>query len=162
MINESIEQTLELPTMVGRKMHPPLCSTDLLGALRELVGHNPIVVVNKHSFLNMCSDADMVTASLSGQISEYEIKISRSDFTRDKHKSRSKIYSGGIPGLRPNRFWYVTAPEIITVECLPEWAGWLEYENGKLVERQKAPKLHPTVHEIKVFMRLAKAMRRSA
>ena len=133
---------------------------ELLGALRELVGHNPIVVTNKHSFLNLCSDADMVTASLSGHINEYEIKISRSDFTRDKHKRRTKIYSGEIPGLRPNRFWYVTAPQIITVECLPVWAGWLEWENGKLVERRKAPKLHPSVHEIKVLMRLAAAMRR--
>lgn len=123
-------------------------------------GRSAISVANKMNFLNLYCDADWVTASMSGIISEYEIKVSRADFLRDKKKLRAKIYGNERPGNKPNYFWYVTAPGIITEEDLPSYAGWLEETNGNLVERRPAPKMSTIKHGMITILRMAKAMRK--
>ena len=135
-------------------------STALLGALREMHEGDPIFVERKRDFLNLYTESDAVVATMAGQVIEYEIKVSRGDFVRDRLKRRNRIYAGEIPGEKPNRFYYATAPGIITDADLPAWAGWYELAEGKLTLRRKAPRLHKDCHGVAVLMRLAAAMRR--
>jgi hypothetical protein len=137
-----------------------LVSGDLLGALREMHAGDPIFVERKRDFLNLYTESDAVIATMAGQVIEYEIKVSRADYVRDRFKLRNKIYSGEKPGDRPNRFYYVTPPAIITEADLPAWAGWYELLRGTLTLRRKAPKLHKDCHGVTVLMRLARAMRK--
>lgn len=131
----------------------------LLNLLREKHASAPIFVERKRDFLNMFTESDAVIATMSGQVIEYEIKVSRSDYLREASKRRSKIYSGLLPGRTPNRFYYVTPQGIITEADLPAWAGWYEVENGAFILRKKAPRMHRECHGVDVLMRLAKAMR---
>lgn len=120
----------------------------------------PILVERKRDFLNLYTESDVVVATMAGQVIEYEIKVSRADYVRDRFKLRNKIYSGEQPGDRPNRFYYATLAGIITEADLPAWAGWYEFVDGKLTLRRKAPKLHRDCHGVTILMRLAAAMRR--
>ena len=137
----------------------PVCTDDVLSQLRDLHALDPIYVERKRDFLNLYTESDAVAATRAGQVIEYEVKISRADFTRDRHKLRNRIYSGEAPGARPNRFYYATAAEMITAVDLPPWAGWLELVAGKLIIRRKAPRMHRECHSVTVLMRLAVAMR---
>lgn len=134
-------------------------SGDLVRCLYARHAKSPIAVTNKMNFLNECVDADFVAVTLAGQVIEYEIKVSRSDFLRDRKKLRHRIYSGERRGRLPNRFWYVTAPNIVREGELPQWAGLLEWSDGQLIERRKAPKFGCEKHDVSVLMRLARAMR---
>lgn len=136
-----------------------VASGDLLGALREMHEGDPIFVERKRDFLNLYTESDVVVATMAGQVIEYEIKVSRADYVRDRFKRRNQIYSGEKRGDRPNRFYYATAAGIITETDLPAWAGWFELWDGKLTLRRKAPRLHKNCHGVTVLMRLARAMR---
>ena len=135
-------------------------SSELLSALRLMHSGAPILVERKRDFLNLYTESDVVVATMAGQVIEYEIKVSRADYVRDRFKLRNKIYSGEKPGDRPNRFYYATLAGIITEADLPPWAGWYEFVDGKLTLRRKAPKLHRDCHGVTVLMRLAAALRR--
>lgn len=136
-----------------------LTSNELLLCLRTMHSSSPIAVANKRDFLNLYTESDFVAATMAGQVYEYEVKVSRKDFFRDRTKHRNRIYSGEIPGRKPNRFWYVTARGIVTIEDVPAFAGWLEWQDGQLVQMRKAPLLHQGCHGIDVLMYLARAMR---
>lgn len=144
------------PTPVG---HRGLTTGELLGCLRALHCTSPIVVANKRDFLNLYTESDFVAATMAGQVYEYEIKVSRRDFLKDRLKLRNRIYTGEAPGLRPNRFWYVTPDAILTAEDIPSFAGWLVLRNGVLEQVRRAPLLHRDCHGVTVLMRLARAMR---
>lgn len=137
-----------------------MTSSDILAQLRLLDRSAAIQVANKMNFLNLCVDADFVVVTMSGRIIEYEIKVSRGDFLRDKLKLRHKIYSLERPGELPNKFYYATAPGIVTIEDIPQWAGWFEMDNGILVCRKPAPTMTQTKHSMTVVLRLARAMMR--
>jgi hypothetical protein len=135
---------------------------ELLLCLREMHRKSPIVVERKRDFLNLFTESDFVAATLSGQVYEYEVKISRRDFLKDAEKTRNSIYALRQQGNRPNRFFYVTAPGVVTIDDIPGFAGWLEYDatTNQLIQRRKAPLLHPGCHGVEVLMRLALAMRK--
>ena len=137
----------------------PITSRDLVSLLHAMHAQHPIAVENKMNFLNLFCDADFVAVTMSGVVIEYEVKVSRSDFCRDRHKLRHEIYTGARPGFMPNRFFYVTAPDIITADCLPEFAGWFEWRGCNLVLRKPAPKMTSIKHTSAVLLRLARAMR---
>jgi len=103
---------------------------ELVQCLHSRFSHYPIAVTNKVSFLNAYCDADFVTVSMGAIVEEFEVKVSRSDYLRDAKKTRHKIYSDhpDYRGTKPNRFWYVTAPDIINLADLPSYAGWMELQ----------------------------------
>lgn len=136
-----------------------LTSNELMECLRSMHSKAPIAVANKRDFLNLFTESDFVTATLAGQIYEYEIKVSRRDFIKDRLKLRNRIYAGEVPGRKPNRFWYVTARGIVTAEDIPSFAGWMEWQEGKLVQMRRSPLLHSGCHGVEVLMFLARAMR---
>lgn len=145
-------------TELGHRVHGG--TQDILAALRRRHAKDPIFVERKRDFLNLFTESDAVVATMAGQLIEYEVKATRSDFSRDAHKLRNRIYAGLQPGGRPNRFYYATARGIIDETCVPAWAGWYELIDGELVLRRKAPRLNKEVHDTVILLRLARAMRR--
>lgn len=151
--HEIIEEIISQRNISGK-------ASNLLSLIRDMHASDPIFVERKRDFLNLFTESDAVAATMAGQVIEYEIKISRADYMRDRFKLRNKIYAGEKYGERPNRFYYATAAGIITEQDIPSWAGWLELDGGKLTLRRKAPKLHKDCHGVTVLMRLARSMRK--
>lgn len=122
----------------------------------------PIVVERKINLLNLYTESDFVVVTMAGQIYEFEVKVSRRDFLKDADKLRNKIYSNDPSvraGRKPNRFWYVTSPGIVTTDDIPSFAGWFEWSDGKLLQRRSAPLLQRECHGLQVILYLARAMR---
>ncbi len=98
-------------------------------------GHD-MCAPNIHLFTN---ESDFVTVTRAGYLHEYEIKLTRSDYKRDRKKLRHKHLSGEMD-LRwtgkPAQFWFVTPPELIDLDELPEYAGLIEIADYVRVIRQ--------------------------
>jgi len=86
-----------------------------------------------------------------------EVKVSRSDFFRDRTKL-SFIHPGYAMGRKR---WYLTPPELIRPEDLPEGWGLLWAEGTAIREVVEAPErlLEPTTQEQEMLM-LSSAIRR--
>ena len=63
----------------------------------------------------------------------YEVKISKADFKRDSHKKQREAR------LYCDQFYYVTPPNLIALEDIPDWAGLIEIHNGKRKYIMEAP-----------------------
>lgn len=101
-------------------------------------------------------ECDILALSKAGISTEYEIKMSRSDFFADFKKGKS--YSGidkhfmlqtgernsGFGWQRtPNRFYFVVPKGLVTDEEVPEYCGWIEIlPHGEVMVRRKAKMLH--------------------
>lgn len=68
---------------------------------------------------------DVCSLSKSGIITEFEVKVSRSDFLADKRKEKFTYYSDGKTFYRyaPNKFFYVCMPFLIKLDEIPDYAG---------------------------------------
>lgn len=64
----------------------------------------------------------------------YEIKVSRADFRRDSHEKQrgARLFS--------DRFFYVTPSGLIQRDEVPDWAGLIEFSEGKLSTVVPAPR----------------------
>jgi hypothetical protein len=120
---------------------------------------------------------DLCAVTKAGYWTEFEIKLSRQDFLKDKAKS-SWHYEGIYPNQTkivenkhellansergPARFYYVVGPDVATAEDMPPWAGllifeWTEYEwarnsrkkdgRWEIKELKKAPRRHARKEE---------------
>lgn len=96
-------------------------------------------------------EMDVFKLSRGGVLTEYEIKISRSDFFADFSKGKNKYSFIEVPtkhkkmeiGSCPaNRFFYVTPKGLIKEDEVPKYAGLLEYESGSFNCIKVAPTLH--------------------
>lgn len=63
----------------------------------------------------------------------FEVKVSRSDFNRDSHKKQREAR------LFSDEFYYVTPPNMLELEEVPDWAGLIEIHNGKRKFIHSAP-----------------------
>ena len=81
-------------------------------------------------------ESDLISVTPAGYIHEYEIKLSRSDFTADfRNKRRHRFYADlekqekywAMDMLRewkrPSYFWFVVPPGLITESDVPAYAG---------------------------------------
>jgi hypothetical protein len=103
-------------------------------------------------------EADLLTINASGYSHEYEIKLSKADYMRDRRKeekhtcllSSYETYcrnKNWIENQNQNYFYYVTYQFEIDP---PAWAGWVYVEEKKYHDqsrlrmeiKHKAPKLH--------------------
>ncbi len=100
-------------------------------------------------------EMDVFKLTKSGFISEYEIKISKSDFLADFRKydcwngkktlKHDLIKSGG---RACNRFYFVTPQNILTIKDIPPHSGWIEmHDSGYLDVKKNAPVLHKRKYE---------------
>lgn len=96
-------------------------------------------------------ESDYLVVKRNGYCYEFEIKITRADFMKDfAKKDKHDILSTGQwlsrTGLkehkmRPNRFFYVTLPDIVSPADIPAYAG-LMYAEHKLITIKNAPLIH--------------------
>jgi hypothetical protein len=100
-------------------------------------------------------EMDVFKLSRGGVLTEYEIKISRSDFFADFEKGKSRYAFMGVGtkhkemetgSCSANRFFYVTPKGLIKEEEIPKYAGLLEYESGYSFN---CIKVAPTLHKQK-------------
>lgn len=102
-------------------------------------------------------EADVLSVTRSLLTHEFEIKVSRSDYLKDKRKLRKHHYLAS-PDLRtssyrgvqraytPNYFWYTTWG--FDIDDLPPYAGWLvvtrdeRWGTYSLTVKREAPRLH--------------------
>ena len=100
----------------------------------------------------VCSNAffgsiemDFCLITQSRYFTEFEIKISRSDFFADKKKEEKHLlYSGKKDkGFIPNRFYYVCPKGLIDKSEVPTYAGLLYVDGNYISSVEKlAPMLH--------------------
>lgn len=93
-------------------------------------------------------ESDVVAITSSGYLVEYEIKLSQSDFQRDRRKSRHaallahyKGSKGERSGSVPARFFYATPPGLVGPQDLPEYAGLTYVTPDGLEKKESAPRL---------------------
>lgn len=67
------------------------------------------------------------------QATAYEIKVSRADFRRDTAMKQRQARQFS------DRFYYVAPTGLIKPEEVPDWAGLIEFEDGKLSRKVDAP-----------------------
>ena len=87
-------------------------------------------------------EADLIRVSSRLFVSEYEIKVIRSDFRNDRKKEWRYIQLEDGE-RKPNQFWFVAPQGVVPIDELPEFAGLLEvYSGGATAVAKVAPKLH--------------------
>jgi hypothetical protein len=121
-------------------------------------------------------EADVITVNKTGFISEYEIKVSRSDFKADAKKERARIlvdpndttwFGKTITHKRPNYFYYAVPEGLITPEEVPDYAGLLYVHKhvkryalyyGTVTEVKAAKRIHRDKIEDEQRRQLARAL----
>ncbi len=94
---------------------------------------------------NKWHECDVMRITKSGYSTEYEIKLSSSDFSRDKHKHWGLKHENLLKGSEnaPNSFYFVVPEGLITPDRIPSFAGLIYVNNGGYMSTIiKAPKLH--------------------
>lgn len=117
----------------------------IIGQEQVLKKHNPVCRNVKNIFSDW--EHDVISLSESGMLYEFEIKISRSDFLKEKYKERKwTTYQAPIHKKTPNYFFYVCAENLIKVDEIPAFAGLIYVIGDKLVVQKKFC-IHKTKHD---------------
>ena len=121
---------------------------DIVGKDRVIAGHQ-IVASNVNQLLR--GQQDVLSVTKSGLVVEYEIKVSRADFKRDKLKGKDQTFNPANILIAdkhylertPNQFYYVVPDGLVGVNELPDYAGlFYVTERGMLVLEKAAPMIH--------------------
>lgn len=96
-------------------------------------------------------EMDVMRLNRQGYVTEYEIKISRSDFKNDAKKGRivygrstNKYEKYENKKSKSNRFFYVVPKDLIGVDEVPTFAGLIYYDErfGSFQIVKNAPMMH--------------------
>lgn len=88
-------------------------------------------------------ECDVLSLLKSGYISEYEVKISRSDFKAEKKKTHKwLLFDSRHERNIPNYFSYVCPDGLIKVDELPDYAGLIYAYEGHINIIKKPKILH--------------------
>lgn len=107
----------------------------ILGAL--VARHGDGIWATELAFSGGARRSDFWTISPNGSSGylaiAYEIKVSRADFKRDSSikQREARLFS--------DRFYYVTPLGLLARDEVPDWAGLIEFDAGKLATRVHAP-----------------------
>ncbi len=127
-------------------------------------GHSPITFRFSGQGIG---EADVISITKAGFINEFEIKRTRSDFMADfrnktyKHKYLAervgikKGFNGTVWFLAPSYFWFVVPKNLIGIEDIPEYAGLIYYEEGRLAVIKRAPRTHSEKATIDIVQKIA-------
>ena len=125
-------------------------------------------VILPNTILYGLREMDLMAIMNSGYIYEYEIKTSRSDYSRDfrekrfKHRVMNGLYNGEESDWKrhvANRFWFATPPGL--ARDVPDYAGLVEVEmqnSNKVQIIKKAPLLHREKITQKQLMKACKRL----
>lgn len=91
-------------------------------------------------------ETDFFCISKTGYATEFEIKVSKSDFKADfKKKKKHERYADKSRTHKPNRFYYVVPEGLIDVKDVPTYAGLIyvnKFASAPMKYIKKAPLLH--------------------
>lgn len=119
---------------------------DIIGKDRVLSGHK-IVCGNVNYLFH--GQQDLISVTGRGFVVEYEIKVSRGDFFRDKKKVKyqrnellknNQLYQAEEWDIKktPNQFYYVVPIGLVESEEVPEWAGLIYITDKEIMFVKKA------------------------
>lgn len=92
-------------------------------------------------------ECDVLSLNKVGYLTEFEVKISKSDFKADSKKRKVKFYEMRIQKHIPNYFYYVCPDGLIKNEQLPNYAGLFYVIDNELKVIKKAPLLSKFKHD---------------
>ncbi len=92
-------------------------------------------------------ESDMLMISFDDKVTEFEVKVSKSDFYADftKEGKHKKLTLGTLEDDTPNQFYYVCPDGMIDPDSVPEYAGLLYL---KVYGTQKSIKEVKKAHEL--------------
>lgn len=90
---------------------------------------------------------DVLSLNKAGNITEFEVKISRSDFKADRKKRKFKYYEQKNFTLMPNRFYYACPEGLIQPDEIPAYAGLIYFNCGEFAIIKNAPLIHKIKHD---------------
>lgn len=99
-------------------------------------------------FLISNFEHDVLSISKSWLLTEFEVKISKSDFKADFTKSKTPYYQKKNPRMTPNYFYYVCPANLIDIKDIPEYA-WLIYVDNE--EFWKLKYINTDRHHLRVI-----------
>lgn len=102
-------------------------------------------------------EMDLFRLVKSGYITEYEIKISRSDYFADfkKYKKHERFLD---KTCYPNRFYYVVPEDLIKESEVPKYAGLIYYVENHLYIVKNASIIHKNMPNNDIYRRLAQSL----
>lgn len=88
-----------------------------------------------HNFFGYGSESDVIAINGRRFLVEFEIKLTKADFFKDKdkithyqkqHINKHDFYK---QGLASSMFYFVAPKGVLTIDDIPEWAGLIEIKN---------------------------------
>ena len=98
------------------------------------------------------SEQDVLSILKSGYISEFEVKVSRSDFKADAKKRKWFFFENRIERSIPNYFYYVCPEGLINTDEIQDYAGLIYVNEDSIEVIKKAKILHRFKHNIVKFL----------
>ena len=109
-------------------------------------GHE-LIIPNIYLSGGAWSEADLISVTKAGYISEYEIKISRADFRADFKKRKHHLFEKGQFCFQ-RYFWFATPSGLVKTDEIPKYAGHIEVVKTnrlnpefKCIEKKKPKRL---------------------
>jgi hypothetical protein len=104
-------------------------------------------------------EIDVLSLNKNGYLTEFEVKISRSDFKADSKKKKWQWYEKRIENMISNYFYYTCPTGLILDTEIPNFAGLIYVSNNGLQVIRKAPLLHKKKHDkVKVLSKFCRVM----
>lgn len=102
---------------------------------------------------------DVASLNKSGYLTDYEVKISRSDFKADAKKRKLRYYADPLFYKIPNYFYYVVPENLIALNEVPKLAGLIYVCGEGLQIIKRAPLMHKTKHsEFEITRKFCRVM----
>lgn len=146
-----------------------LTAKDIIGALEQRYHDAKYRLANAYIFKENW-ESDLFVQNRQGYSYEFEVKITRSDFFADRKKvdkhlilstgsyvKQSSMWNDQSTGqhdrwitseqttehpLRPNRFYYVTPPDLVKKNEVPAYAGLIYCDGSSVYQIKNAPFIH--------------------
>lgn len=92
-------------------------------------------------------EMDVCSISKSGLITEFEVKVSKSDFKADAQKNKWRYFEAKVEKQIPNYFYYVCPEGLIKVEEVPQFAGLIYVKDDEVTIIKPSSRIHRLKHD---------------
>jgi len=116
-----------------------------IGKMQVLKFHSPVCENVKYLISDF--ELDVISISKSGMLYEFEVKISRSDFTADKKKKKHSFYAHIAPDRSPNYFSYACPKDLIKPSEIGSGVGLYYVDGEDVIEIQSPKRRHKILHD---------------
>jgi len=145
---------------VAKSVKEPVFSTDIIQKMickMEVLRSNLPCENVKYLFGDW--EIDVLSLNKNDYLTEYEVKVSRSDFKADFKKKKWKWYEQRIEAMISNYFYYTCPEGMILENELPDFAGLIYATNEGLKFIKKAPLPHKKKHDrLRILSKFYRAM----